>query len=397
VIVRDIDGLQDLAGRLDAVDAVVVDLETSDLNPRNGMIVGVGVATADGAAYVPVSHVFETTNALPPGQLPLAQVLRERSFRASELIVFLATTGFKERVTAAGRQRGVSLTTFLTRAADAAATKAAKTARKANVMKTATQKKAKPDWHSPLFFDKWVQEATNGGENGYEAVGRRTACWLMDVEPPYFTMEASTHPGNEWEVKWADKKCLLVDAVDLRDDAKVWKWFARHCPRVREQIPAGRRDQFVAGVYAAAEDNRKRAAWQEWRERAKSKKEDAEFQAKCVQWGRKEAEDVIAKLLADGEWHEEPWIALSVNRCVRPKFIFAAAPARRRNAYKKAELNGENQNRKNLFFWLMDAGAERLARLVLTSWLKQKKVERQKYDFIPSGHVFHYRLLPAGQ
>lgn len=86
VIVRDIDGLQTLARRIDLADVVVVDLETSDLNPRKGKIVGLGVAIADGAAYIPVSHVFGSTNSLLPGQLPLAQVLQELRLQDRPLV-----------------------------------------------------------------------------------------------------------------------------------------------------------------------------------------------------------------------------------------------------------------------------------------------------------------------
>jgi DNA polymerase-1 len=86
VIIRDVDGLQDLARRLYTADVVVVDLETSDLNPRKGAIVGVGVAAVDGAAYIPVNHVFESTNTLLPGQLPLAQVLQELRLQDRRLV-----------------------------------------------------------------------------------------------------------------------------------------------------------------------------------------------------------------------------------------------------------------------------------------------------------------------
>jgi hypothetical protein len=86
VIVRDVDELQTLNRRLDTADVVVVDLETSDLNPRKGTIVGIGVAAVDGAAYIPVNHAFESTNTLLPGQLPLTQALQELRLQDRRLV-----------------------------------------------------------------------------------------------------------------------------------------------------------------------------------------------------------------------------------------------------------------------------------------------------------------------
>ncbi len=78
--------MKDLAKKLALAPEVVVDLETSCLDPRKGEIVGVGLALPDGPFYIPVSHRFEQDGGLRPGQLPLVDVLAVLRLQEKHLI-----------------------------------------------------------------------------------------------------------------------------------------------------------------------------------------------------------------------------------------------------------------------------------------------------------------------
>jgi DNA polymerase-1 len=74
IIVRGRRELAQLAERLAAAPAVAIDLETVGLDPRGGEVVGVGLAAAAAAYYVPTAHRFADTKDLLPDQLPPAEV-----------------------------------------------------------------------------------------------------------------------------------------------------------------------------------------------------------------------------------------------------------------------------------------------------------------------------------
>ena len=74
-LVRDRDGLANLAAKVADAAELVIDLETHTLNHRKGEIVGIGLVLADAMFYVPINHRFETDGTLRPGQLPLIDVL----------------------------------------------------------------------------------------------------------------------------------------------------------------------------------------------------------------------------------------------------------------------------------------------------------------------------------
>jgi DNA polymerase I-like protein with 3'-5' exonuclease and polymerase domains len=85
-IVRDHTSLGELASKIATADDVVVDLETSSLDPRKGVIVGVGLAVADQTFYIPLNHRFDGDGDLRPNQLPLAEVLQVLQLQARPLI-----------------------------------------------------------------------------------------------------------------------------------------------------------------------------------------------------------------------------------------------------------------------------------------------------------------------
>jgi hypothetical protein len=74
-IVRDETALAGLAPIVAGADALVVDLETSGLDPRKGDIIGIGIAVAGATYYIPINHRGEEDHQLRAGQLPLARAL----------------------------------------------------------------------------------------------------------------------------------------------------------------------------------------------------------------------------------------------------------------------------------------------------------------------------------
>ncbi len=74
-IVRDQAALDSLASQVASASEVVIDLETSSLDPRLGVIVGIGLAVGNSTYYVPVNHLFPGNSLLRPGQLSLAEAL----------------------------------------------------------------------------------------------------------------------------------------------------------------------------------------------------------------------------------------------------------------------------------------------------------------------------------
>jgi hypothetical protein len=85
LIVIDDDQLKVLAERVRNTDVVIIDIETSDLDPREGVIVGLGIAITDTTFYIPINHRFENGD-LRPNQLPLAQVLATLQLENKPLI-----------------------------------------------------------------------------------------------------------------------------------------------------------------------------------------------------------------------------------------------------------------------------------------------------------------------
>ena len=86
VVVRTSEALDAVAAALDGADVVALDLETSSLDHRNGEVVGVGVATAEGAWYVPVAHRIGATGLLLPDQPPLTVVADRLGFHRRRFV-----------------------------------------------------------------------------------------------------------------------------------------------------------------------------------------------------------------------------------------------------------------------------------------------------------------------
>jgi DNA polymerase I-like protein with 3'-5' exonuclease and polymerase domains len=76
-VVRDRKALKQVSAHLESLSEVVIDLETSALEPFDGEIVGVGLSVADASYYIPTGHRFEENKLLRPDQLPVAVVAKD--------------------------------------------------------------------------------------------------------------------------------------------------------------------------------------------------------------------------------------------------------------------------------------------------------------------------------
>lgn len=85
-VVRSGKALAELASAVDKADEIVVDLETSDLDHRRGVIVGIGLAFDGRTAYVPIHHRFAESRELRPHQLPLIDVAEALALHDKRLI-----------------------------------------------------------------------------------------------------------------------------------------------------------------------------------------------------------------------------------------------------------------------------------------------------------------------
>jgi DNA polymerase-1 len=94
-VVRDRKSLKQVAARLEAEPEVVIDLETSTLDPHTGEVVGVGLSAADANFYVPTAHRFEDSKQLRPDQLPVDVVARELRLGKLPLVAHNAKFEFR--------------------------------------------------------------------------------------------------------------------------------------------------------------------------------------------------------------------------------------------------------------------------------------------------------------
>ena len=85
-IIRTQKALRELYLHFQSATLVAIDLETHGLNPRRGEIVGIGIAVANDAFYIPTAHKFEESGQLLPDQLTATQVARALKLQALPLV-----------------------------------------------------------------------------------------------------------------------------------------------------------------------------------------------------------------------------------------------------------------------------------------------------------------------
>jgi hypothetical protein len=158
-----------------------------------------------------------------------------------ELIVIRVTAEMKHRFEVAAASSNLTLTTFLVRAAEAAAVVATK--RQARARAVARPARRKSAGAVPTFFQALCVEARKGGGMGYEAVGRKLCCTAAEL--------IDWDSSEERKEKFRELRALIRSG----DDGGVLAWFNRELPKCMALIPRRRRALFLRGVFeAAAED-----------------------------------------------------------------------------------------------------------------------------------------------
>lgn len=140
----------------------------------------------------------------------------------------------KRQLEAAASREGLSLSTFVIRAAMAKAQ---------NVLKK--PEPAKGAFRGvPTFFRALCDEATRGGSLGYEGVGFSLARTIPTMCPDDLTEE-----------EWQEEVAGLLELFNDEDHDGVWSWLGTHFPKCMELVPARRKDQFLSGFYRHVEGN----------------------------------------------------------------------------------------------------------------------------------------------
>jgi hypothetical protein len=155
----------------------------------------------------------------------------------SEFIVIRVDAETKRRFEEAAEGVGLSLTSFLLRAAGAAAK------RQAKARATARPTPRKTSGACPTFFKALCWEARRGGGLGYDRAGTQ----LTHVAAELVAFDTD----EEWTEKLKGLEALLL----ARDDAGVLGWFDRELPKCMALIPRRRRASFLAGVYREVEED----------------------------------------------------------------------------------------------------------------------------------------------
>ena len=159
----------------------------------------------------------------------------------SEFIVIRVDAETKRRFEEAAEGLGLSLTSFLLRAAEAAAGAVAK--RQAKARAAARPAHRKTSGACPTFFKAICLEARRGGGLGYDRAGTQ----LTHVAAELVAFDTD----EEWTEKLKGLEALLL----ARDDAGVLGWFDRELPKCMALIPRRRRASFLAGVYREVEED----------------------------------------------------------------------------------------------------------------------------------------------
>lgn len=153
----------------------------------------------------------------------------ESPLRAKDQTIIMRVKGeVKRRIEAAAKARGLTVTTFVTEAATAAA-----------LAEQAPPKyEAGECFEAPAKFVQACREAQRGGAFGYERTGLILAVGAL---------AAIKRDHAKWNKDLKD----LRKAFAAKDDPAVLEWFDVHYVHAMQEIPQRRRNQFLCGVYAA--------------------------------------------------------------------------------------------------------------------------------------------------
>jgi hypothetical protein len=152
--------------------------------------------------------------------------------KSAYLIVRVAAA-LKQRIEEAARRQGMSITSFVLKAAEAAARKAE------SLPAAALLKPTRGKGACPTFFVAACTEAGRGGASGY-----RQAAWHLTGS--LMSLKDYSLSDEEWHAR-LDR---LEQLIDAGDDDGVLAWFERELPRCMALVPQRRRQQFLQGVVA---------------------------------------------------------------------------------------------------------------------------------------------------
>jgi len=158
-----------------------------------------------------------------------------------KLITVRADAATKHRLEEAADRSGMTLSSFLLGAGEAAAAAAAK--RQARACEAARPTPGRASGACPRFFKAICSEVRRGGGPGYAWAGRK----LLRAAAGLIAWDTA----EELRLKYTE----LENAILARDDAGVLGWFDRELPRCMALIPRRRRASFLAGVYREVEED----------------------------------------------------------------------------------------------------------------------------------------------
>lgn len=152
-------------------------------------------------------------------------------------ICIRVTDNEKRRFQEAAERRHKTLTEFIKDAATEAAKKPVKPEREKHA-------------HTglPSYIRASIYHASRGGAVSYREVGWNLAIHLNGELPLSATLD-------DWQGE-LDALGKLLFPANRRDASKVLAWFDEHYPRIMKEVPRRRREQFLEGVYSAADEER---------------------------------------------------------------------------------------------------------------------------------------------
>lgn len=151
-----------------------------------------------------------------------------------ETIVLRVSSEDKATIKAASQRLGQSITTFMVSVA-------LKRARQIE----RSHKERGVHGGVPSFFKASCFEASQGGTGGYASPGWHLAAGLGSQQPDDLEFD-----------EWADEIEALEKLLADEDDDGVLAWFDRHYPKCMALVPPRRRNQFLAGVRKAYDEDR---------------------------------------------------------------------------------------------------------------------------------------------
>jgi hypothetical protein len=146
----------------------------------------------------------------------------------------------KRRIEEAADMQGLTITTFVVRAAYRTAKSVRKTYRAEDRGAVHTYSLRGTSTPRPEHFEAICKEAARGGEVGYAWVGRKLMCYATAL----FAQETSKDAEENYS--------SLISRVGSRDDAGVLGWFDQKLPSHMALVPRRRRQQLLKGIYEQA-------------------------------------------------------------------------------------------------------------------------------------------------